>query len=686
MIKLDSLIFDSGSSLTSIGIAIPGLGAFGTPFSPYGKLTSISFPASLEAIGPYAFVHQQLLTTISFGSGSQLTSFGISAFQETALSAIIIPNLVTNIGQEAFSDTNISSVIIPATVSTVGQYAFGLCNNLTDVEVRTNVIGTVFFQSGNIQTIKFDYIGPIQEGFCNSWDKLQTATLLNVNSIGDSAFAYTSDPLFSITIPNTVTSIGMSAFESSGITSITIPPLVTILESQIFEDSKLSSIIIPNSITSIGSYAFNNALDLTSLTFEVNSQLTTIGDSAFYGTKLTTVSFPSSVTSIGDVAFENTTNLTTVTFDSNFQPTSFSSTTFTGSALTTVYMSSNTLNYLNSTITPPPDLSFNSNPIQSFFGATNVAIFSNTTFTNISSSIADVTTSIIGTISSANYPVGWSATDISSVDIGTSVIDISNNAFFNTSNMKSVTIPFSVTSIGNSAFKWSGLTSVNIPNSVTSIGDYAFQNITSLTSLTFDSVSQLTTIGYQAFQFSSLTSIILPASVITLGSYAFSNIITLLDITLNSNVNSFGFFGLNSMKTITFDYVGLIQASFCNGRTNLDTATLLNVTSIEDSAFEGTISLNSIIIPNSVNTIKQSAFKTSGLTSITIPSSVTSIGNQAFSYTTSLTSVIFDSNFQPTTFSSTTFTTSALATVYMSGNTLNHLNSMFSPITKTCLN
>ena len=84
-----------------------------------------------------------------------------------------------------------------------------------------------------------------------------------------------------------------------------------------------------------------------------------------------------------------------------------------------------------------------------------------------------------------------------------------------------VTIPHSVTSIGNFAFSsCTSLTSVTIPNSVTSIGNSAFSRCESLTSVTIpDSV---TSIGDYAFQFCrSLTSVTIPDSVTSIGDYAF---------------------------------------------------------------------------------------------------------------------------------------------------------------------
>ena len=144
-----------------------------------------------------------------------------------------------------------------------------------------------------------------------------------VTSIGDNAFSGCHS-LESVTIPNSVTSIGCSPFYgTSKLKNIDVYPenanyssIDGILYNK--DVTKLIccpgakiSVTIPNSVTSIGNYAFSYCSNLASVT--IPNSVTSIGDDAFYVcSSLESVTIPNSVTSIGDDAFYDCNDLKTI--------------------------------------------------------------------------------------------------------------------------------------------------------------------------------------------------------------------------------------------------------------------------------------------------------------------------------------------------------------------------------------
>jgi hypothetical protein len=104
-----------------------------------------------------------------------------------------------------------------------------------------------------------------------------------VTSIGNRAF-YNCSSLTSITIPNSVTSIGDYAFAYCSLTSVTIPNSVTSIGNNAFAYCSLTSVTIPNSVTSIGDYAFRSCSSLTSIACEALTPPALGGTSTFDNT------------------------------------------------------------------------------------------------------------------------------------------------------------------------------------------------------------------------------------------------------------------------------------------------------------------------------------------------------------------------------------------------------------------
>ncbi len=119
-----------------------------------------------------------------------------------------------------------------------------------------------------------------------------------ITSIG--SFAFSSNSLRSINIPDGVTSIGEWAFRFNFLTSLTIPSSVTSIGDNAFRENQLTSLTIPNSITTIGEAVFFSNR-LTNVT--IPNSVTSIGNFAFQDNELVSVIIPNNVTSIGVSAF-----------------------------------------------------------------------------------------------------------------------------------------------------------------------------------------------------------------------------------------------------------------------------------------------------------------------------------------------------------------------------------------------
>ena len=221
---------------------------------------------------------------------------------------------VTSIGRSAFYRCYLNSIVISGSIVNIGEYAFLDCSSLTSISVESG--NTVYDSRDNCNAI-----------ICTATNELivgcQNTIIPNtVTSIGESAF-HECIYMSSIIIPKSVTSIGILSFLGcKGLTSIIVESGNTVYDSRdncnaIICTSTNELVlgcrnsVIPNTVESIGYGAFYNCDDLTSI--EIPNSVITIGADAFCNCyNLTSVTIPNSVSEIKGAAFESCSSLSSI--------------------------------------------------------------------------------------------------------------------------------------------------------------------------------------------------------------------------------------------------------------------------------------------------------------------------------------------------------------------------------------
>ncbi len=423
---------------------------------------------------------------------------------------------------------------------------------------------------------------------------------------------------------------------------------VTKIGKDAFRGCDITNVTIPNSVTVICNGAFSFCYNLTNIA--IPNSVITIEEMAFiYCSGLASITIPASITTIGTRAFDYCTALKTVYNNSSLNITKGATS------------NGNVAYYANVVINKNDDI------IEDFV------------FRTIDGTPTLV--AYIGNDSTITLPANYNG--------GNYLID--NNAFYNNTGIRTVTIPLSVTTIGDRAFSGcTALESITIPSSVTTIGSYAFSGCTALENITIP--ASVTTIGGDALTgCTALESIvvesgnptydsrgncnalietatnrlikgcnntIIPASVSIIDNAAFQNCTRLTSVTIPDGVTTISgatFWGCTSLASITIGS-GVTKMEYpftkCTSLSEVHIKDLSAWCRIEFEAresnplyFAKNLYLNGskitdLVIPNDITEIKSNTFYgCTALTSITIHENVTDIGTCAFKDCTGLNAI-----------------------------------------------
>jgi len=211
------------------------------PIEPYTPTLEYELIDEYDEYGYYNENH---------GTYRVISATGMSGAVEIPATYLDLP--VTEIGEHAFDNTTITSLTISNGVKKIHSWVFSGCGNLAGVTIPksvTEIYGTPFNDCPNLTVFTVDAD--------NSSYSSEGGILYNKDKTTIVAYPSASG---SITIPENVTTIGMSAFFAcNDLTSVTIPAGVTRIEQGAFGLSKnITSITIPETVNYIGSYAFQN--------------------------------------------------------------------------------------------------------------------------------------------------------------------------------------------------------------------------------------------------------------------------------------------------------------------------------------------------------------------------------------------------------------------------------------------
>ena len=563
-----------------------------------------------------------------------VTSIGSYAFSfDLSVTDVTLPSSLKTIGNDAFLGCHgLTSVVIPEGVTSIGAYAFWRCTSLQAITVPASAtkfgdhaFDTREYYDGSYHTQLTDiyYGGSRQQWYdAGGGDAALTDVTVHFNGTtgdiidggqcGDSAF-WKLDKDYTLTIYGTGAMYDYYPDDNGYLTS----PWIN------FDVKKID---VQEGITTIGAYAFCYTVNATALSLP--DSLTTIGQDAFCCYGGTEIVVPDKVTSIGDFAFNTCKNLQTITLPAGLQNIGI------------CLIECDALKTIN----------FGGTMEQWLVCGGGQSTFPTTTSVVCQGGGTLYRSGTCGNNLTWTLDSSGKLTISGTGDMSDYTHDFENNIRTSPwadyrSMIRSIEIGSGVTSIGSYAFEDTNITSLTIPGSVTAIGDYGVKVNRYLAELTLQ--PGLKSIGKEAFSRSyRLTTLTIPGSVTSIGKNAFTNNQQLTTVNFDGTQEQWNAIGGKDSgvpDTAKLNCATAVASGKCGTGVKWSLASngVLTITGtgkgiMKDYAegsrkpWESKGDVKQIIICEGVTHIGDHAFANSPATRVSLPESLTSIGTRAF--------------------------------------------------------
>lgn len=349
-----------GKPVTQIGFVHPTQSGVYYGFQAINDLATVTVPACVKTIVPYAFSDCTALASVQLAQDAQLRTVAAHAFSGcTALGSVSLTG-VSEIGNAAFENcVALRSVTLPSSLTTLGTRVFEGCTkllfvtnlsalSLTDLPENLGLSVRISTDTPFATEITADQNG-VELLHCNGTTYLFGYTgdelMLDLSAYPFTAIypaALSGLPLTSVKLPAVLTTIGERAFagaslltkvsfadnatlESIGeaafegclaLAEITLPQTLTSIGIRAFASCEsLREIALPDGVSTLADSVFISCSSLTTLTLGEHTTLAVISSQAFLGCEaLTTLALPATLSEIGDNAFNGCTHLAEVSF------------------------------------------------------------------------------------------------------------------------------------------------------------------------------------------------------------------------------------------------------------------------------------------------------------------------------------------------------------------------------------